>query len=336
MNIFTDGWVVSSESDHFASFSELSDEEKRIQHLIDDLYLPTKCMYRIYKKGNNIVVAVNTLTWMFKKNRFFIKSDFDTLATVTPTRVFSTRIDTAARLVCKHLGFTPDIHINKILFRQIIKKGKEAYDEYLEKNKFMLECNKWGYSWDDIKTYTDCPHVFLQKLQRNGELRDLLCQAKQLNRVINTSWSERRIHDEHMKWTEEIHKLKTRNCSDELIWTNIPCSLPECVILLNSEKAIADEGSNMHHCIYTNYRSRLLNRKMIAFHVQSEDGDFTCSFFRHENSTTFDQAHKAWNKPLNDEQMNLARSLISYAALIFNSEPLKSKTEDIPLLQFFD
>ena len=89
-HIFTDGWVVSSESSHFASFSELSDKEKRIQHLIDGKFLPCKHMYRIYKKDNNIVVAVNTLTWMFKKNRFFIKSHFDTLATVTPTRVFST------------------------------------------------------------------------------------------------------------------------------------------------------------------------------------------------------------------------------------------------------
>ena len=74
INIFTDGWLVSNESEHFASFSELSDEEKRIQHLIDDKYLPSRSMYRIYKKDNNIVVAVNTLSWMFKKNRFFIKS----------------------------------------------------------------------------------------------------------------------------------------------------------------------------------------------------------------------------------------------------------------------
>jgi hypothetical protein len=322
-HILTDGWLVSHESDHFDSFSELSDEEKRIQYLIDDIRLPHRQMYRIYQKDKNTVIAIKDSEWKFIRNRFFIKTTFETLATITPTRVYSTRVDSAARFVCKHLGFEPDIHINKVLLRQIIKKGKEAYDEYVEKNKFMLECCKWGYSWDDIKTYTDNPHVFLEKLHRNGELRDLLCQAKQLNRIVNTSWSERRIHDEHMKWTEEIHKLKTRNCSDELIWTNLSCSLPEYVILLNSEKAIASEGSSMHHCIYTNYCGALKNKRMIAFHVVNEDGDFTCSFRICKDDIIFDQAYKAWNKRLTDSEMQFAKSLEEYVVELVSLNPIK-------------
>ena len=72
INIFTDGWLISSESEHFASFSELSDSEKRIQHLIDDIRLPYRQMYRIYQKDKNIVVAIKELQWKFAKNRFFI------------------------------------------------------------------------------------------------------------------------------------------------------------------------------------------------------------------------------------------------------------------------
>ena len=332
INIFTDGWLVSSESDHFASFSELSDEEKRIQHLIDDKYLPSRSMYRIYKKDNNIVVAVNTLSWMFKKNRFFIKSDFDTLATITPTRVFSTRIDTAARIVCKHLGFTPDIHVNKILFRQIVKRGKEAYDEYLTKHIDELFCHRYGYSWDDIITYTDNPKLFLEKIKEleSSELRDLLYQAKKLNRIIKMSWSARRIHDEHIKWTEEIHKLKTRNCSTESIWEKC-VKLPKGVTLLNSEKEIANEGSSMHHCIYTNYCSHLKNKRMIAFHVANKDGDFTCSFRIRDNQVEFDQAYKAWNQRLTDSEMEIAQSLKHYVIALIALNPIEQKQTESQL-----
>lgn len=334
MSILTDGWVVSSESDHFASFSELSNEEKRIQHLIDDICLPYRQMYRIYQKDKNIIVAIKELQWKFIRNRFFIKTTFDALATITPTRVYSNKVDSAAHFVCKHLGFEPKIHINKILLRQIVKKGKSAYDDYLIKHEEEIYCHRYGCSWDDIVTYSDDPKLFLEKakLPENNELRDLLYQAKKLNRIVKMSWSQRRIHDEHMKWTEEIHQLKTRNCSKEPIWEKC-VKLPKGVILLNSEKEIANEGSSMHHCIYTNYCRALKDRRMIAFHVVNEDGDFTCSFIIKDNKVLFDQAYKAWNKTLTVPEMELAKSLESYVEKLLILNPIKQKHyfEDLDL-----
>lgn len=334
MNIFTDGWTVFNESDHFASFSELSDEEKRIQHLIDDCRLPFRAMYRIYQKDKNIIIAIKELQWKFIRNRFFIKTTFDTLATITPTRVYSTKVDSAAHFVCKHLGFEPKIHINKILLRQIVKKGKSAYDDYLIKHEEEIYCHRYGCHWDDIVTYSDDPKLFLEraKLPENDELRDLLYQAKKLNRIVKASWSSRRIHDEHMKWTEEIHQLKTRNCSEEPIWER-SIELPKGVTLLNSERAIADEGSSMHHCIYTNYCRLLKDRRMVAFHVVNEDGDFTCSFHICKDDIVFDQAHKAWNKTLTVSEMELAKSLESYVEKLLILNPIKQKhyLEDLDL-----
>jgi hypothetical protein len=328
INMLTDGWVVSSESEHFASFSELSSAEKRIQHLIDDIHLPYRQMYRIYQKDKNIVVAIKTLQWKFARNRFFIKTTFDTLATITPTRVYSTKVDSAAQFVCKHLGFEPHIHINKILFRQIIKKGKSAYDDYLIKHEEEIYCHRYGCSWDDIVTYSDDPKLFLEKakMPENDELRDLLYQAKKLNRIVKTSWSSRRIHDEHMKWTEEIHQLKTRNCSTEPIWEK-SVKLPEGVTLLNSEKEIANEGSSMHHCIYTNYCNALKNKRMIAFHVVNKDGDFTCSFRIKDNQIEFDQAYKAWNKRLTDDEMTFARFLKHCVIALLALNPIEQKKQ---------
>lgn len=328
MSIFTDGWLVSSESEHFASFSELSNAEKRIQHLIDDIRLPGRQMYRIYQKDKNIVVAIKELQWKFAKNRFFIKTTFDTLATITPTRVYSTKVGSAAHFICKHLGFEPNIHINKILLRQIVKKGKEAYDDYLIKHEEEIYCHRYGCSWDDIVTYSDDPKLFLEKakLPENDELRDLLYQAKKLNRIVKTSWSPRRIHDEHMKWTEEIHQLKTRNCSTEPIWEKC-VKLPKGVTLLNSQKEIANEGSSMHHCIYTNYCGHLKNKRMVAFHVANEDGDFTCSFWLRNNQIEFDQAYKAWNKRLTDDEMEIAQSLKHYVIALIALNPIEQKKQ---------
>ena len=332
VNIFTDGWLVSNESEHFTSFSELSNEEKRIQHLIDEIRLPFRHMYRIYQKDKNIVIAIKELEWKFIRNRFFIKTTFDTLATITPTRIYSTKVNSAAYFVCKYLGFEPSININKVLLRQIVKKGKAAYDDYLVKHEEKIYCCRYGYSWDDIITYTDNPHLFLEKAKilENDEFRDLLCQAKKLNRIVKTSWSPRRIHDEHMKWTEEIHQLKTRNCSTEPIWKKC-VELPEGVTLINSEKEIANEGSSMHHCIYTNYCNHLKNKRMIAFHVINEDGDFTCSFRFGNNQIVFDQAYKAWNKRLTNSEMEIAQSLKQYAIALVTLNPIEQKQTESQL-----
>ena len=341
INIFTDGWLVSSESEHFASFSELSDAEKRIQHLIDDICLPYRQMYRIYQKDKNIVVAIKELQWKFAKNRFFIKTTFDTLATITPTRVYSTKVDSAARFICKHLGFEPHIHINKILLRQIVKKGKSAYNDYLTKHEEEIKCFNNGFSYEDLKIFTDNPNLFMEKMfslpgQECYELKDLLFQAKKLNRIVKTSWSPRRIHDEHMKWTEEIHQLKTRNCSTEPIWEK-SVKLPKGVILLNSEKEIANEGSSMHHCIYTNYCGHLKNKRMIAFHVINKNGDFTCSFCFKNNQIVFDQAYKAWNKRLTDSEMEFAQSLKHYAIALIALNPIEQKKQtESQLLDILD
>ena len=325
-HILTDGWVVSSESTHFASFSELSDEEKRIQHLIDERSLPFRQMYRIYQKDKNIIIALQELEWKFMKNRFFIKRTFDTLATITPKRVYSTRVDAAAHYVCEYLGIAPEIRINKVLLRQLVKKGKSAYDEYIIKHADEIRCHKLGLSWCDVVTYTDNPKLFIDTYEKDHskyyELPDLLHQAKQLNRIVKTSWSVRRIHDEHIKWTEEIHQLKTRNCSEEPIWEKCP-KLPKEVILLNSERAIADEGSSMHHCIYTNYCTRLKEQRMVAFHVIGGNGDFTCSFNIYNNGVSFDQAHKAWNKQLLDSELQFAQSLKDYVVELISLNPIK-------------
>lgn len=319
VNIFTEGWVDLEVHHYFNEFSNLSNDQKRIQYLIFNKPLPYKQQYRIYKKDDNIVIGYYETVWKFVNNRFFTKSEYKTVATITPKRIFASDLKHAFQIVNKHLDFEFDYRLaRKPLLRQIIKKGQAGYYEYMEKHKLEIDLMKNGYNFNDVLTYTDNPEEVLKRFNWDNfssccYFKDLLNQAKQLNKVIKMSWSDRRMHDEHMKWTEEIQEIKSQACSAKSIWENL-IELPKNIELLNSEKRIANEGANMHHCIFTNYSSYLLDKRMVAFHIYAEDlkDDFTCSFNITKSGINFDQAYKAWNKLLSDSEMEFAKSLINY------------------------
>jgi hypothetical protein len=324
----TNDWVTLEQSDAYDYFTELSDKEKRIYHLIDRKLLPKVVFVRLYKKEKNIVFAIKTVSWRFAKNRFFRTSVYDTLATVTPTRIYSSNIKVAGNVLCQFLKIPQTRAINKALFREILKNGKEGYKNYCDKHPFS------EFSPDDVKIFTDDPEVFLKRVARNEELHDLFKQAIMLDRRIKTSWSDRKIHDLHLKWTEEIHKIKCRNCSSEPIWKNVP-TLPESIELLNSEKRISEEGFTMHHCIYTNYNGGLVSGRRIAFHVKGED-DFTVMFDVLDDKVRFNQAYHAWNKSLSEDEKVFAKSLSDYAESIISiNETRKQSTDQDYMLPLF-
>ena len=185
-----------------------------------------------------------------------------------------------------------------------ILQGK--YEEYCKENALIV-----GYSRDTIRLFVDDVETFKARVGYT-ELRDLFDQARILNRKIKMSWSDRKIHDMHMRWTEKIQTIKMRNCSESPIWDNVP-KLPYGIELLNSEKRIAEEGTKMHHCIYTNYLYHLEGKNAIAFHVHG-DNPYTVMFYKDYGcGWSFNQAYHAWNKSLSQEEMSEAKSLLAYA-----------------------
>lgn len=299
-------WKNVSESNAFEVFSSLSEKDKRIYYLVDDEYLPLRIEVKIYRKEKNIVVAVRELQWKFARNRFFIKSKCRIVATVTPKRIFSDNITLAGQYLAKYLGFNIHVPVNRTLFRQILNEGRPAFEEHLQQ---LIYREMFPGPIEDVKVFVEGDlDTFVERLQENNELRDLYRQAVILDKRIKTTWSDRKIHDLHMKWTEEINKLKNRNCSTEMIWKNT-IKLPSNVELINSEMRIAEEGSAMHHCIFSNYGAILKNRLKIAFHVD----DYTVMFDICQNECTINQAYKAWNESLSAEERKAAESLASIA-----------------------
>ena len=310
MYYLTQDWEILHSSNNFETFNDLPDVEKRIYYLIDHKNLPYRNLVKIYYKENNLIVAYKHSKWVFMRNKFFIKSDYKTLATVTPKRIYCDDIANACNILIAFFKLEQEyLPCNRAMLRAILQ-GK--YKEYCKENALIN-----GYSRKTIKLFVDDVEAFKKRLGY-VELRDLFDQARVLNRKIKMSWSDRKIHDVHMKWTEEIQAYKTRNCSEDPIWKNIP-ELPHGVELLNSEKRIAEEGTKMHHCIYTNYKYYLEYRGAIAFHVHGGD-PYTVMFYKnHKNEWFFNQAYHAWNKPLSQEETNEAMSLLTYALEIDNS-----------------
>lgn len=312
-------WKGIESSGHFEDFSKMSENEKRIFHLIDDMQLPYKKEVALYDKGNNKVLAYKLTQWYFIHNKYFTKSKMSVLATITPTKVYADDVNWAGRCLCKYLGLDCWNIYSKRILRNILKRGKAAMDDYISKQKEKMDFPV--SSWE-MKYYCEGdldPLKFKERYLANIEFRDLLRQAIQLDRKIKLSWSDRKVHDIHMKWTEEIQKIKSRNCSTEPIWNIDYTGLPENVELLNSEMRIAEEGQKMHHCIYTVYNRTLIAKRCIAFHVC----DFTVMFnIDRNNDVSFNQAYKAWDKPLSKEEMEYAKAISVYATRIIRASAL--------------
>jgi hypothetical protein len=314
--VLTDGWVLLGSDHTFQAFLDMSDEEKRLHYFIDDKSLPSRDLIRIYKKGDNIVVGLREECWHFARKKFFIKRKFQTLATVTPKRVFrESRLDA---ILVQHFGLEWCTYLDAKNVRNILTKGKEGFVK--PKPKMINGVVPIAL----IKSYTSDPNAMITRVETwNDDMcflfRDMLTQAAGLNRIIKSEWSDRKIKDKHNDWSEEIGKLKARNCSYDPVYDKVP-TLPKGVTFINSERQCADEGFSMHHCLYSNYWSKIKSKKYIALHVEHPEGKFTVGMrdervynldgeYTGKITYVFEQAFGVYNKTLTEDQMKYAKDL---------------------------
>lgn len=319
--LLTAGWVTTYGHVEFELFSQKTDKEKRIDTFIHHRRLPCKYMYKLYRKENNIVLAKKRVQFAFMRNRFFPKSDYSTLMTITPKRVFCNNVGEISRIILKLLNCNNIEIKTKRELRNLVIKGELPPETTISYDIYNI-LHYFGPT--ELETYTTNKRHMIDRLVGGTReflniILDMIPQCKALDVKINSEWSCRRIMDQHQRWNDEINKLRHRNCSEIPIWNTNSIIIPNYIELINSEKRCAEEGDNMHHCLYNCYWMRIKNKSYMAFHIKSDTGDFTVGVIvKTDNTVHFDQAYKAYNKSTTEDDRAMLDEILRIAQSVVN------------------
>ena len=90
-------------------------------------------------------------------------------------------------------------------------------------------------------------------------------------------------------------QFKIDNIRDTRVeYTDLP-TITNSIKLLSSEKEIFEEGTLMHHCVYTNYWSQVSNRMYFVFTYENGDVRATIGVNKHWDSDKF-QVNQMYQK----------------------------------------
>ena len=139
----TEDWEVLCSSDNFETFNELSDVDKRIHYLVDNKDLPYRTLIKIYYKENNLIIAYKHLKWVFMRNRFFIKSSYKTLATITPKRIYCDDITNTCNILIDFFKLEHEyLPCNRAMLRAILNDKYKEYCFELLSRENVQACHK--------------------------------------------------------------------------------------------------------------------------------------------------------------------------------------------------
>jgi hypothetical protein len=328
-SILTKGWVNAFADPTFEEFGEMSELDQRYYVFGEHRTAPSRHQYNVYYKDNgNLVIAERHLTWTFRGDKFFIKSDGSIVqATIFPSGKIIGNVTRAAEIVANLLGgYVESRSVTRAELKALLVEGIPGYKREYEKAEIKREIHRWGLYASALPHITTNADVIMELISKPEyhELKDLLQQAIILKRVVKHTWSARKVHDMHMRWTREIADLACRNVPDTPIWDPeyIP-NLPKFITLINSERDAVQEGTKMHHCLGTNYRGRIARKNYVAFHVSDPEGDYTVGITLSEKCE-LEQARKVCNNSCSEEQLEIANALVEFAQDMYNAH-VKSK-----------
>jgi hypothetical protein len=106
---------------------------------------------------------------------------------------------------------------------------------------------------------------------------DLMYQARVLGKKIDFTWSYKRMCQVHDEWTNDIMGLELDMVPDTNFNYKGEVFLPEGVKLIDNSKDLFKEGTEMRHCVYTNHRYEVMDRKEFIFCGKFNNDRFTVS-----------------------------------------------------------
>ena len=168
---------------------------------------------------------------------------------------------------------------------------------------------------------------------------DLLKSAIDLDEVVDFTWSQRRIAEEHKRQVQTLMAKEMSAKKEVPIYDTTGMEFP--FKLLNTEKDIFLEGKLMHHCLYNCYYGRITSHDYIAFHLDSPE-DCTLGIWMYNNKPVLNQIYKKYDQRVTDETRKYAEDFIEShqddLIKLFNQKIKEEKyfTYNIENLPLFD
>lgn len=208
---------------------------------------------------------------------------------------------------------------NKTLLKEVLLgniTNPEAYYKWLLKHTYRIDSIPWKLFRDyakshmrvsifDIVEATINPKLALETYLRASNhsewrfrnlLEDSILTALRLGEKINPQWSEKRLQAEHQRHIEMI-QLRKIESMDSSPASHIfdTFDFPEGVKWLNTEGEVFREASHMHHCLHSNYWTRIKRGTYVAFAIDHNGERFTLGCRFNGDFCMYDQAHTIYN-----------------------------------------
>lgn len=136
---------------------------------------------------------------------------------------------------------------------------------------------------------------------------DLLKSAIDLDEVVDFTWSQKRIAEEHKRQTQTLMAKEISAKKEIPIYDTTDIQFP--FTLLNTEKDIFLEGKVMHHCLYNCYYGRITNHDYIVFHLNSPE-DCTLGVWMCNDKPHLHQIYKKYDQCVTSKTRQYAEDFI--------------------------
>ena len=164
-----------------------------------------------------------------------------------------------------------------------------------------------AYAAKDVNHYLE---FHLGDTSGYNHLDDLISQSRILEKKIDFKWSSKRMDEEHTIWTKEIMAAEVTSIPDKEVSVNmyerLKPYIPEFFESLTTQKRVFMEGSQMQHCVYTNYWNSINSGDFLAYHISWKGQEATLGLYinsepKAKNKLTFSQLFGKRNSSVSGE-----------------------------------
>ena len=164
---------------------------------------------------------------------------------------------------------------------------------------------------------------------------DLIHDAFLLKKKIDFTWSVRKVHEVHSRWSKEITAIKVSSLqkNNVLIKYKNTLEFPKGIKILDSKKSFYEEGEEMKHCIFSNdYFDKAKKKQSILLSYRRLEKGTAEIKLNEESEPKIVQFNGTRNKTLNDKSFLDLYYIIENKEvkefLINNLKPQKLKSEN--------